>query len=199
MKKLIILMLCFLLTGCTAVRIDTTNIDNIVNVVLSKENNLYNRVGKGYKYYVPRGVTYIDTNDLNDKLYSNGIYYYLYIDIVSYYYKIDTNYIEKPNLYYSKIIDGEKKGYLEIKEQEDNTYYVTFYYNYAKIEAISDKVHLNDVILNASYILSTVKFNDNIVKLNLKDNYLTNKEEQYAEFKKSDKEEYFLLTEESEN
>ena len=78
MKKLIILMLCFLLTGCTAVRIDTTNIDNIVNVVLSKENNLYNRVGKGYKYYVPRGVTYIDTNDLNDKLYSNGIYYYLY-------------------------------------------------------------------------------------------------------------------------
>lgn len=199
MKKLIILMLCFLLTGCTVVRIDTTNIDNIVNVVLSKENNLYNRVGKGYKYYVPRGVTYIDTNDLNDKLYSNGIYYYLYIDIVSYYYKIDTNYIEKPNLYYSKIIDGEKKGYLEIKEQEDNTYYVTFYYNYAKIEAISDKGHLNDVILNASYILSTVKFNDNIVKLNLKDNYLTNKEEQYTEFKEKEKEEYFLLTEESEN
>ena len=41
MKKIIILMLCFLLTGCTVVRIDTTNVDNIVKVVLSKENNLY--------------------------------------------------------------------------------------------------------------------------------------------------------------
>ena len=189
MKKLSILILCFLLTGCTVVRMDTTNIDNIINVVLSKENNLYNRIGKGYKYYVPRGVTYIDTNDLNDK-------YYLYIDIVSYYYKINTNYIEKPNLYYSKIIDDEKNGYLEIKEQEDNTYYITFYYNYAKIEAITNKEHIREVILNASYILSTVKFNDNIVKLNLKDNYLTNKEEQYTEFKESEKEEYFLMTEE---
>lgn len=196
MKKLVILILCFLLTGCSVVRMDTSNIDNILNVVLSKENNLYNRIGKGYKYYVPRGVTYIDTSDLNDKLYSNGTYYYLYIDIVSYYYKINTKYIEKPNLYYSKIIDGEKNGYLEIKEQEDNTYYITFYYNYAKIEAITNKEHVGEVILNASYILSTVKFNDNIVKLNLKDNYLTNKEEQYTEFKESEKEEYFLMTEE---
>ena len=102
MKKIIILMLCFLLTGCTVVRIDTTNVDNIVKVVLSKENNLYNRIGKGYKYYVPRGVSYIDTIDLNDKLYSDGVYYYLYIDIVSYFYKINYNYEEKPNLYYSK-------------------------------------------------------------------------------------------------
>lgn len=195
MKRLIIIILCFILTGCTAVRMDTTNIDNILNVVLSKENNLYNRVGKGYKYYVPRGVTYIDTNDLNDKLYSNGIYYYLYIDTVSYYYKIDNNYIEKPNLFYSNIINGKNNGYLEIRELEE-IYYITFYYNYAKIEAVSNKEHLNEVILNASYILSTVKFNDNIIKLNLKNNYLTNKEEQYTEFKKNENEEYFLLTEE---
>lgn len=191
MKKIIILMLCFLLTGCTVVRIDTTNVDNIVKVVLSKENNLYNRIGKGYKYYVPRGVSYIDTIDLNDKLYSDGVYYYLYIDIVSYFYKINYNYEEKPNLYYSKKIEGKKNGYLEIQELEDD-YYVTFYYNYAKIEAITPKNKLEDVILNASYILSTVKFNDNIVELNLKDNYFTNKEEQYTEFKKNEKEDYFL-------
>ena len=80
---------------------------------------------------------------------------------------------------------------MEIQELEDD-YYVTFYYNYAKIEAITPKNKLEDVILNASYILSTVKFNDNIVELNLKDNYFTNKEEQYTEFKKNEKEDYFL-------
>ena len=71
MKKLVIIISLVLLTittGCTAVRIDTTSIDNIVSVVLSKNNTLYNRVGKGYKYYIPRGVSYIDTNELNDNI-----------------------------------------------------------------------------------------------------------------------------------
>ena len=76
MKKiLIIFILLFLTTGCTIVRIDTKSIDNITNVVLSKNNKLYNKIGKGYKYYRPRGVTYIDTNELNDVLYSNSNYY----------------------------------------------------------------------------------------------------------------------------
>ena len=69
MKKLAILFVVLLLTGCTVVRIDTTNIDNTLDVILSKENSIYNRIGKGYKYYIPRGVSYIDTNELNDKLY----------------------------------------------------------------------------------------------------------------------------------
>ena len=63
MKKVLMMLflLCFL-TGCTVVRINTKSIDNIVSVVLSKENTLYNTTGKGYKYYVPRGVVYIDSN-----------------------------------------------------------------------------------------------------------------------------------------
>lgn len=190
MKKVIILILCLFLTGCTVVRMDTSNIDNIVKVVLSKENNLYNRVGKGYKYYVPRGVSYIDTIELNDKLYSDGVYYYLYIDTVSYFYQINSDYHENKNLYYSKKIEGNKNGYLEIEELEEQ-YYITFYYNYSKIEAIAKKNQLEDVILNASYILSTVKFNDDIVKLSLNDDYFTNKEEQYTEFKEKEKEDYF--------
>ncbi|MEG0826361.1 MAG: hypothetical protein RR404_02700, partial [Bacilli bacterium] len=80
MKKIVVLiMILVLITGCTAVRIDTSSIDNTMNVVLSKNNDLFNRIGKGYKYYVPRGVNYIDNNELNDKLYTNGDYYYLYI------------------------------------------------------------------------------------------------------------------------
>ena len=182
MKKLAILLLSIcLFTGCTVVRIDTKSIDNIISVVLSKNNTLYNRVGKGYKYYVPRGVTYIDTDDLNDKLYSNGNYYYVYIDAVSYYYKKAVNYTENSKAYYSKFIDGKKQGYLEINKEHDK-YRIQFFYNYAKIEAVVPKSDIEKVVLDSSYILSTVKFNDNIIALMLKDDYFTNKEEKYEKF-----------------
>lgn len=181
MKKIMILLLCLMMTGCTIVRIDTTSIDNILSVVLSKENNLYNQVGKGYKYYIPRGVSYMDTDELNDKLYSNGIYYYLYIDAVSYFYKIKIDYQEKDNLYYSKKIIGEKEGYLEITKENDK-YRIDFLYNYARIEALVSKNEIEQVVLNASYILSTVKFNDNIIGLMLQDDYFTNREEKYDIF-----------------
>lgn len=187
MKKLTILIgivLMSITTGCTAVRIDTSSLDNIVSVVLSKENTLYNRIGKGYKYYVPRGVSYIDTSELNDKLYSNGNYYYLYIDAVGYFYKNQIEYEENKDAYYSKKITGDKKGYIEIT-QVKNQYLINFVYNYAKIEAMVEKEDINEVILNASYILSTIKFNDNIVELMLNEEYFTNKEEQYTEFSKN--------------
>lgn len=182
MKKIAILLFAlFLFAGCTVVRIDTKSIDNILNVVLSKDNKLYNRVGKGYKYYVPRGVTYIDTSDLNDKLYSNGNYYYLYIDAVSYFYKTEKEYIQNNDAFYSRKIDGEKKGYLEINKI-NNKYKVDFFYNYSKIETVVNKEDLEKVILDASYILSTVKFNDNIIELMLNEEYFTNKEKKYDKF-----------------
>ena len=183
MKKLIILFsLFFIITGCTVVRIDTTDIDNTISIILSKENKLYNRVGKGYKYYIPRGVTYIDTDELNDKLYSNGNYYYLYIDAVNYYYQTDIKYSENTEMYYSKMIDvNGKKGYLQIEEYEDK-YLIEFIYNYAKMETIVDKDDINDAVLNCSYILSTIKFNHNVVKLMLNENYLINREEKYDLF-----------------
>ncbi len=186
MKKVILLLALltcvFLVTGCTMVRIDTDSIDNTINVILSKENTLYNRVGKGYKYYIPRGVIYIDTDEFNDKLYSNGNYYYLYIDAISYYYQKKATYQKNEQAYYSKVIHTkDKDGYVEIIEQ-DKKYLVRFAYNYARIETLVDKKDINDVILNASYILSTVKFNHNVIKLMLNDEYFTNKEETYDLF-----------------
>ena len=188
MKKLIILALVtVILTGCTVVRIDTDNIDNIVNVVLSKDNDLYNRVGKGYKYYVPRGVSYIDTSDLNEKLYSDGHYYYLYIDAISYYHKKELDYKEKKDVYYSKKLEfNNKDGYLEIKK-EDNLYYIQYMYNYAKIEALVPRNLVETVVLNATYMLSTVKFNNNVIELMLDNNYFTDREEQYDIFSAKEK------------
>lgn len=181
MKKVIIMLLCLLVTGCTIVRIETNHIDNIISVILSKENQLYNHIGKGYKYYIPRGVSYMDTDELNDKLYSEGIYYYLYIDAVSYFYQSKIDYQEKKDIYYSRKIEGEKDGYLEIIK-ENGKYRIEFVYNYARIEALVDKNQIENVVLNASYILSTVKFNDNIIELMLKEDYFTNKEEKYDIF-----------------
>ena len=183
MKKVILsLLLLLVLTGCSIVRIDTENIDNILSVILTKNNKLFNQVGQGYKYYLPGGVTYIESDELNDILYCNGNYYYLYIDAIIYFYQNKNEYKEDPNFYYSKSLTTKQgfnhSGYLQI-EKKDNLYYIDFVYNYAKIETIVKKEDLNDTILNASYILSTIKYNHNIVNLMLKDDYFTNKTGKY--------------------
>ena len=55
-------------------------------------------------------------------------------------------------------------------------------YNYAKIEAMVYEEDINDVILNSTYILSTIKFNKNVIKLMLNYEYFVNKEEKYDIF-----------------
>lgn len=186
MKKIILIFsLVLILTGCSVVRIDTSSIDNILSVILTKNNKLYNQVGQGYKYYLPGGVSYIDSDDSNDILYCNGTYYYLYIDTISYYYDTEIKYEKNKDAYYSKEIltkDGFKyDGYVEIIEKED-LYYLEFVYNHAKIEAIVDEDDLNDTVLNASYILSTIKYNKNIIKIMLDDDYFTNKTGKYNDY-----------------
>ncbi len=195
-KGIILCLITILLTGCTIVRIDTTSIDNMVNIVTSKNNTLYNRVGIGYKYYVPRGVTYIDSSGTNDRLYSNGVYYYLYLDEIAYYYKNSLNFKEDPFNYYSKKINNKnKKGYLEIT-QKDELYLIEFVYNYAKIEALVPEEDIEMTVLNSSYILSTIKYNKNIIKLALEDDFLKRKEEKYEEFTSKKETNNFLRYEE---
>ena len=108
----------------------------------------------------------------------------MYVDAISYYYQKEFTYEEKEDIYYSRAIEKNgKKGYLEIEELENDKYFVQFMYNYAKIEAMVDKNSINEVVLNASYILSTIKFNDNVIALNLTEDYFTNQEEVYDIFK----------------
>ena len=202
MKKIILVFsLVLIFTGCSIVRIDTSSIDNILNVILTKDNKLYNQVGQGYKYYLPGGVSYIDSDDLNDILYCNGTYYYLYIDTIGYYYKNKIEYKENSKVYYSKLIskdDGFKhSGYIEITEK-DGLYYLEFVYNYAKIEAMVDEENLSNTVLNASYILSTIKYNNDIVKLMLDDDYFTNKTGKYNNYNSKESSEKFVLEKETE-
>lgn len=194
MKKiLVVLFLVVFISGCTIVRIDTSSINNIIHVVLSKDNNLYNHIGKGYRYYVPRGVTYIDTDEFNEKLYSNGTYYYLYVDAIGYYHDKEISYKEDKDAYYSKKIKNNgKEGYIEINKIGPDSYHLSFTYNYAKIEAVAPKKEINNIVLNSSYILSTVKFNHKIIKLMLNKDYFTNKEEKYDTFTTKEQSNYFL-------
>jgi len=198
MKKILIILLLLTLTGCSIVRIDVSSIDNTVDVILSKKNTLYNEDGQGYKYYIPNGVTHIDTNDLMHTLYYNGEYLYLYVDIVSYYYKNDINYKKSNNSYfYKKINNGKQKGYVEVTQQ-DNLYYVNFYYNYARIEALVTKENLNTTIMNASYILSTINYNKKLIKTMLDEEYFTNKTGKYDLYKTNEKTEKFVLQKDKE-
>lgn len=195
MKKIWIFLLIILCTGCTIVRINTESIDNITSVVLSKDNKLYNRVGKGYKYYLPRGSSYIDNNEFNEKLYSGGNYYYLFVDAVSYYYKKDIICNFDSDAYYKKEIGNEKKGCLQITKQKDE-YLIRFSYNYARIETLVSKNDLNQAVLDASYILSTVKFNDTIIKTLIDENYYTNTEKVYDAFTSNSEIDNFYRTSE---
>lgn len=202
MKKiLLIFLLLFILTGCSVVRIDTSNIDNILNVILTKKNNLHNQVGQGYKYYLPGGVSYIDSDNLNDILYCNGTYYYLNVNTIEYYHKSVIDYKENSKAYYSKILsleDGFKhSGYIEITKDGD-LYYLEFTYNHAKIEAIVDKKNLNNTILNASYILSTIKYNDDIITLMLDGDYFSNKTGKYNDYNSKETSGKFKLEKETE-
>ena len=110
------------------------------------------------------------------------------------------DYKEDSTLYYSKRMDtkdGYKySGYLEIKEK-DNLYYVKFIYNHANIEAIVDKNNLNEMVLNASYILSTMKYNHDIVELMLEEDYFTNKTGKYNNYNSKDVNEKFKLEKET--
>jgi hypothetical protein len=201
MKKIMLfLFLLLFVTGCSIVRIDTSSIDNILNIILTNDNKLFNQVGQGYKYYLPNGVTYIDSDEANDTLYCNGNYYYLYIDAINYFYQNRIEYKEDDSTYYSKAIttkDGfSHSGYLDI-EEKDGFYYIEFVYNYAKIEAIVNEKELNDTILNASYILSTIKYNYNIIKLSLEDDYFTNKTTKYDKYELKEDSGNFIIEKEN--
>ena len=65
-------------------------------------------------------------------------------------------------------------------------------YNYARIEALVEKEKINSVILNSSYILSTVKFNNKVIKIMLNEDYFKNKEEKFELFDKIETKENIL-------
>ena len=70
----------------------------------------------GYKYYLPKGISFVAKDDYNAVLSdSHGNKYYMFVDAISYYYKVDNTYKVNSDSHYSKIINyNDKSGYFQI-------------------------------------------------------------------------------------
>ncbi len=164
-KKLILitLLLCILCGGCTPLQ--EMSLDEIIENGTDVNVTVYNKYRKGYKYNMPKGIDVIDSTEYNEVISSNKYTYYLYVDAVSYYNKIIETYEVRENAYFSKAINFEEKyGYLEIRELKNGKYFIEIMYNYAKIEVIVNEVDINVAVANALSILTSIKFNDNVLK-----------------------------------
>ena len=183
MKKLIILaVMIFFLCGCT--NINKSSINKITNDALNAKHSYANMIKVGYKYYKPLQMSVIETTDYNETLRSDGILYYLYIDIVSYYNKTNNEYTENDISYYSKAIKHkDKSGFIEINELDDNQYLIEIMYNYAKIEVMVDKERLNEAVAFSLSILSSVKYNDVVINNKLGQDVFSTHEESFNLFK----------------
>ena len=176
-KVLLLIFAAFALTGCTVSNINTKDYMKNINTILSRKSKYTNKNAIGYQYYLPSGVVVTEVNDFNQRLMSKGDIYYLYADVVSYYHKVTNKYKVDKKAYISKKINyDKKKGYVEVNEN-GGYYFVEMMYNYAKIESNVKKSHLNEALSNMAYILSSIKYNDDIVenllgeeKYNLSDN-----------------------------
>ncbi len=193
MKKVIFLFLLLLLvTGCSKENIDVNNYEDILDTFLSKPTSLVNNYSSGYKYYLPAGVRVVDSKDYNDKLYYNGEYYYLFIDIVSYYYKSNINYEQSSNAIFSKILNyNDMEGYAEVVKDKD-LYKISVYYNYSKIESYVEYDNIGQSLINMCYILNSIKFNDAVIELSVGSDSTILSEEVYDFFTPRKKEGNFI-------
>lgn len=194
MKKFVLLStILILLTGCSFVKLSDDDIEKNISVIMSEKVSLHNVNYDGYKYYLPKGINFVSKDDFNAILKdSHNNKYYLYVDVIGYYNKIKNSYEENYDLYLSKKIKyNGKNGYIQV-EEINSKYFIQYVFNYVKIEAYVSKDDLNDVIINLSYILRSVKYNDKVLESLVGDNVLDYKEVEYNLFKADSSKESFL-------
>lgn len=166
--------------------------NEIVDSIISKETNLKSVSLEGYSYFLPQGVNLNTSDKENSILYYNRKKMYLYVDLISYYHKVESTYTTNPNAYYSLAIDKNgKKGYLEITQIGEN-YFIEYMYYYSKIEAFVQREDLKKTVTVMSYILNSIKMNDEIIESFIGSNSYHSKEEQFNIFKPNGQESDFL-------
>ena len=171
-----VLLLCI---GCT--RINNNNYDVIVNDVIENSNNIYNTNSLGYKYYLPFSINKVYDKDYNQIFKVNDTYMYLYVDVISYYYKNNLNLDDKDSsdcYYYYKINNNNKNGYVKITKDKDK-YFMKVVYNYAKIETYVEEYELADILSYSMIILNSINYNDNLIEKILQDDYYSSSFKEY--------------------
>ena len=187
MKKIIVLLsiLLFFVSGCSIRSLSSTDIDKNIDIILSEKVELANVHFDGYKYYLPKGMKFINKDEYNALLtdrYHNK--YYLYVDAISYYHQVENTYKVDKDVYYSKKLNYNKKtGYIEIsQDKEQEKYFIQFVFNYSKVEVYVDKDSLVDAVNNICYVLQSIKFNDKVLESLIGENILNYKEETFNIF-----------------
>ncbi len=191
MKKfLILLLLTIFLSGCT--RIDNEKeYKNVANNIINSSTSLVNTATRGYKYYLPKGVSLIYNIDFNQKFRVLEEDIYMYVDIVSYYYKKDLNdYEDDFNYYFSNISSKDKVGYIGINK-EDDEYFVKIVYNYAKVEFYTNEEKLSSLVGYSMVIMNSIEYNDILILEIIEDNNIRSEDSIYNITKPSDSESKF--------
>ncbi len=176
-KKYIIflIVICFILCGCSNVY--DMSLESIINKSTSRNVKVYNKYRKGYKYNLPMGLRVSKSTDYNETILDKEYTYYLFVDAVSYYNKVIDTYKANEESYVSLPISFEDKyGYLEINKIDNDKYFIEIMYNYAKIEVIVKEHDVNVVVSNCISILTSIQFNDNVLKTMLDEETLQFKE-----------------------
>lgn len=185
MKKILICLLAVvLLTGC--VNINKVSVDKVISMSIKNKHNLTNENNRGFKYYLPREVSVVEHDSFNVVFKNKSYNYYMYVDLVSYFYKEKPTFEVDKKIYYSKLIDNkDQKGIVNIYKStiEDGSYLIKVSYNYGSISAIVKEKDINDSLSNMLIILSSIKYNDNVVKKVLENNLIDSTEEQVSVFK----------------
>ena len=183
MKKILLLLLSIVIfSGCSIKMVPNNNLDKLIDTVFSEKVKMHNISMDGYQYYIPKEVALEEKHDYNQVLSYNQNKYYLYIDVISYYYKKDDNHKEKTsNFYTKKLAYNKKKGYIDVVEEKD-FYYIDAYYNYAKIEAEVKKDDLEDSIIHICYILNSIRYHNAVIESMVGENKLKYSSENFSLF-----------------
>lgn len=178
-KKIILIIMSFLLIGCTSNNINKLTLEEIIDSSLENENSYVNINNKGYKYNLPDEFIVYEDNDYVQTLMSKNNFYFLNIDVVSYYYK--NNMIQERNLKdyeYYEFGNDDKSGYMRIT-RNDSKFLVELCYNYAIIEVEVEESELRYAVSRGISILNSIEYNDLVIGNYIEDNDIENRETVY--------------------
>lgn len=182
MKKILILLSVFIISGCSLQNnsSDLTNVKEDINDIITNKSKYTNTSGIGFKYYKPRDFSLLEDKDFNHVLLNNGNKYYLNIDINAYNSKFKSEYQIDPLLYYSDTIsNGDTFGYIEVRKGKNSYFYLKMLYNYSCIEVSVKENELNSAINSSMIILSSMRYNNNVIASFISNKNTAGKENTY--------------------
>ena len=181
-KLFMLLTTVLLLSGC--VHVNRDSIETITNYIVDNNIHSYNYNSRGYKMYIPRGLSVTYSSNLNKVIKSQAYDYYLYVDLVSYFNKENLEYKKEDNIYYSEYIK-DNQGVINVSKK-DNNYLVVVQYNYAKVETMVKEKDIKIAVSNSLIMLSSIQYNEQVIKAMLDEGVLSLNERPVEVFKTKD-------------